>query len=99
MCFLRKINRDLQTTRSIEIPACGGFMLAERTEEHQTLFEESKEADFFSTNEELLDKIRFYLANPDIRLKIALAGRERCEKSGYSHESTLSKIILMLENS
>ena len=99
LCFLRKINRDLQTTRSIEIPACGGFMLAERTEEHQTLFEEAKEADFFSTNEELLDKIKFYLANPNIRLKIALAGRERCEKSGYSHESILSKIILMLENS
>jgi len=96
LCFLRKKNKDVQTSRTMEIPACGGFMLGERTGEHRSLFEEGIEAEFFSDNEELLKKSRFYLEHEKERLEIARRGYERCKKSGYSNYETLKSIIEQL---
>jgi len=93
LCFLRKCNRDLQTTRSIEIPACGAFMLGERTPEHLRLFEEGKEAEFFSNERELMDKCRYYLEHPEDRLKIAQNGYLRCQRGGYCYQERLQNVL------
>ena len=96
LCFLRKMNFDQQTTRSVEIPACGGFMLAERTDEHLSMFEEGKEAAFFSTNEELLDKCRYFLEHKEVRTIIANNGFKRCRESGYSNIETIRKVLIAI---
>ena len=93
LCFLRKINDDLQTDRTMEIPACKGLMFAERTHEHESLFKENQEAIFFNSNEDLLKKIKFYLANYDLAINIRNNGYSRCIKSNYDFDS-MKNIIL-----
>lgn len=91
--FLNRKVGDTFTTRTFEIPACGGFLLAERTSMHQKLFVEDSEAVFFSSNEELVDKVNFYLANENEREKIAKAGHMKVMASGYTWEKLMKKII------
>ncbi|KKK92402.1 hypothetical protein LCGC14_2703300 [marine sediment metagenome] len=68
-------------------------MLAERTKRHQEFFEESKEAAFFSSKEELLTLVKRFLNVEEERKKIARAGRERCIESGYDMATQLEKML------
>ncbi len=95
LAFLRKANRDLQTDRTIEIPACGAFMMAEYSDEHAALFEEDKEAVYFRSRTELVEKIRYYLEQDATRETISGAGRARCLADDYSQAGRMK---FMLEN-
>ncbi len=97
LVFLRKINRDLQTTRSVEIPACGAFMLAERTDEHLRLFKENEEAIYFSSNEELSEQVRYFLKHEEVRMRISQAARKRCLIGGYSYRERITKMFQKIE--
>ena len=94
--FLRKVNRDLQTTRSVEIPACGGFMLAERTEEHKRLFAEDIEAVYFDSECELLCAIERYIKDTVRRENIAKAGRARVLKGRYDYKNRIVETLACL---
>ena len=94
LCFLRKINRDLQTLRSVEIPAVGGFMIAERTSEHLQMFKENSEAVFFSNDNELLEQVKRFLSNDTAREEIALNGKKRCH-SDYRLMDRMIEILNM----
>jgi glycosyltransferase involved in cell wall biosynthesis len=96
LAFLRHQNRDEHTSRSVELPAAGAFMLAERTDEHLELFEQGKEAEFFAGDDELVDKVRYYLDRPQLRQRLALAGHERAKRSGYDNASVLRRMLAVV---
>ncbi len=93
LAFLSKLNRDTYTRRNFEIPANGSLMLSERTDELALFFEEGKEAEYFQSKEELLNKIAFYLANETKREEIAALGHKRAVQSGYDVQSRVDKML------
>jgi spore maturation protein CgeB len=91
--FLRKANRDTETTRTFEIPACMGFMISEKSLEQMEVFFEQIDAVYFSSREELLHLVNFYLENDGLRQEIALNGYNRCISGRFEYEFQLRSII------
>lgn len=89
---------DETTTRTFEIPACGGFMIHERTDEVLEFYEENKEIVCFGSLEELAEKIDYYLKHHDERNAIASAGYKRCVPA-YSYDNRMAEIIKWHEKS
>lgn len=99
LCFLRKVNSDVQTTRTMEIPACKSMLMAERTDEHKMLFKENFEAVYFSSDEELYEKCKYYIEHSDEMQIIIENGYKRCISSGYSNKETLKRVLETIINS
>jgi spore maturation protein CgeB len=93
LCFLRKENRDLQTCRSIEIPAMGGLMVHERNPEIARLFKEGQEAVYFETDGELVSRCRTLLADDAQCRHIARNGHAAVLAGRYRHEDRLRLIL------
>ena len=98
LCFLRKSNRDLQTCRSIEIPACSGFMVHERNSEIVTLYREGKEAAYFSSDEELAQVCSAWVGQDQQRTLIGQAARKRTLDLELTHDSNIIRIFNALHS-
>jgi hypothetical protein len=84
---------DLITARTFQIPGIGGFMLHERTSELAQFFTEDVECACFGDEEELAEKVAYYLEHEEERRAAAAAGRRRSLESGYSVDRQAERII------
>jgi len=83
---------DQITSRTFHIPACGGFMLHERTAELLEVLREPDEVACFADVNELVGQVEQYLADDAQRARIAARGRERVE-SGHSWDHRMREIL------
>lgn len=97
MGLLTKYIPETETTRSFEIPACGTLLLAERTTSHMAFYKEGEEAEFYSSPEEAVRKIAFYLENGDRRGSVARAGHRRFIESDYTSDRFMRDCVREVE--
>lgn len=93
LVLLSKLNEDTYTRRCFEIPATGTFMLSEYTDDLASMFEPDREAVYFSSAEELTDKVRYYVAHDTARKKIADAGRARLLRDGHEARDRAIQVL------
>jgi hypothetical protein len=91
--FIRHSNRDDHSERTFQIPACGAFMLAERTDEQLKLLTEGEQAAYFETPRELVGKVAYYLDRNVDRKAIALGGHHRVTTGANTCMDRLLEIL------
>ena len=81
------------SNRSFAVMGCGGFYLCRRTPGIEYAFKIGKEFEVFETEDEMVDKIHFYLKNEDKRKQIALAGQKKV-LDFYTYRQQMEKIFV-----
>lgn len=94
--LLSKGNRDEHTTRSLEIPYAGGLLCAERTSEHLALFEEGKEAIFWSSPQECAAQCRKLLSDAALRENVRSAGQRKVIDAHLGNEDLARQVLQYL---
>jgi spore maturation protein CgeB len=93
LSFLTHSNQDEFVHKSFEIAGCGAFLIAERSDGHLQRFKDDEEAVFFSSFDELAQKIRRYLPDEAARQRIATAGNLRAARDGYHNDHQVGLIV------
>lgn len=78
--------------RNFEVPSCGGFLLTGTAENLANYYEYNREIAIYSSTEEMVEKIRYYLANEGERQAIADAGYQRTMNE-HTYEARFTEIF------
>ncbi|MCL5289515.1 MAG: glycosyltransferase [Firmicutes bacterium] len=78
--------------RAFEVPGSGGFMLTEVSPGLEKYYDIGSEIVVFNDMKELVQKARYYLANPEERDRIALAGYERTRR-GHTYDLRMKEVL------
>lgn len=73
--------------RIFEVPLAGGFLLTEYVPGIENYFELDKEIVCFKTEDELVEKVSYYLKNEKERIKIAKAGWKKAKSKLTAYHS------------
>lgn len=82
--------------RTFKIPLCGGFEITDNVACIKKYFKEGEEIIIAKNNDDYVQKLEYYLKNPEKRLEIMEAGRKRVLAEHTYHER-IKKIFTLFE--
>lgn len=88
--------RKSMSRRMYTAVGCGAFYMCQYVEGIEEVLIPDKEIVTFSSDEEMIDKIKFYLPKDDIRKKIAEAGQSRVLRE-HTYEVRIRQMISIIE--
>ncbi|MSP18227.1 MAG: hypothetical protein EXR74_01515 [Bdellovibrionales bacterium] len=94
--LVRRSNRDGHVMRSYEIPAMGGCMLTEETEEHREIFGQTT-VPFFNTPDEMVDQIKLLIDSPTLRTRFSTAAKIKITHGGNTYRDRLHLVLQQLQ--
>lgn len=97
LCFLSKLNRDTYTRRCFEIPATKSLMLSEHSDDLASIFLKGVEADFFRDRDEMMQKIKHYVADDLARQRVAEGGYNKVLNAGHDVDSRMKAMLGWIE--
>lgn len=86
---------DQVSPRIFEAMVCGAFVISDKQKDVIALFQDGKHLVYFDSPNDLVEKIRYFLAYPELRKKVALNGMQEVHKNHtYVHriQSLLSTV-------
>lgn len=93
LSFYSAKNRDEYTRRCFEIPIMGTLIASPLTPVTKLLYVDGENALLYSTKEELLEKIKFYLGNIEERNRVTKNGYENIKNGGCSEIDRARMVI------
>lgn len=92
--WLMKRNRQVKS-RHFEVPACGTMEITQDADDLRDYYKLGEEIVIYKDNEDLVRKIKYYLAHPEEREEIAKRGYERTQRD-HSTERRFEDIFKMM---
>ncbi len=81
--------------RAFEIMGNGGFLLTNYQEEFEEHFVAGEDYDYYSSNEELMEKVEYYLSHEKERAQIARNGYEKVKKR-HTYRNRLEEMMAVV---
>jgi spore maturation protein CgeB len=88
--------RKSMSARMYTAVGCGAFYMCRHVDGIEEVLKPGKEIVTFRSDDEMIDMIRYYLGNNELRLKIAEAGQKRVLKD-HTYEKRIGQMCSLIE--